>query len=53
MIQAKAPLQEGGPWIKRDDNRNVAIIAYPLLRGFWVGIPVCLRVLVPLPKLRQ
>ena len=51
MIQAKAPLQEGGPWIKRDAIRNVAIIANPFLQGFWAGSPVCLMALVPLPTL--
>ena len=39
--------------VKRDDIRNVAIIAYPFSRGFWAAFPVCLMVLVPLPTLRQ
>jgi hypothetical protein len=39
--------------VKREDIRNVAIIASPFSQGFWAGFPVCLRALVPLPKLCQ
>jgi len=39
--------------VKRDDIRNVAIIAYPFSQSFGVGFPVCLRTLVPLPTLCQ
>ena len=53
MIQAKTALQKDIQLIKRDDIRNVAIIAYPFSQGFGVGFPVCLRTLVPLPTLCQ
>jgi hypothetical protein len=39
--------------VKRDDIRNVAIIANPFLQGLRAGFPVCSMALVPLPTLRQ
>jgi hypothetical protein len=50
IMQVQNTMIQTERFVKRDDIRNVAIIAYPFLQGFWVGFPVCPMALVPLPK---